>query len=89
MLVLKSNFDKEASFGLKEAMCLALNQNQALDIDASKVEQISSTGLQLIYSAQIAYNDANLSLNIISPSEPFLSAFVDAGLGEIFPKTQS
>ena len=59
---------------LKDQLTKLLSAKKKIEIDASKVEKIDTSGLQLLTAFSIQANAQAIELEWRSPSEPFIAA---------------
>ena len=55
--------------GLHEQLEAALSNHQSVDLDVSKVAQVDTASMQLLYAFHVAAEKAGLSLNVVNPTE--------------------
>ncbi len=81
-LSLNGNLDLASAEGLKDEFLSGLGAGEALTIDASAVERISTAAIQTLIAGAAALKSAGVGFNLSSPSEAFVKAFQDLGLTE-------
>ena len=73
-LVLDEQVRISQSLGLKETLAKLLDTNNSIQIDASKIQKIDTSGLQLLTAFSLEARNKSIALEWNSPSESFLKA---------------
>lgn len=78
---LPAKFDRQSCLELLPALSSAVASGQPIEIDASDVERVGQSGLQLIVAAAASAERRGNCLTVISASAPFLESAQRAALG--------
>lgn len=79
--VLESMLDIVSAEKLYRDIASIVDESESVCIDASRVSKISTPAIQILLSLDTFMESCAKSLELQSPSEAFLSAFQDLGLG--------
>ena len=79
-LTMGSSLDLQIADDLADVLREAVSAGQTVVIDASSVERVSTSAVQLLLATDRALADADGTLALSNPSDPFLSAFSDCGI---------
>ncbi len=80
MLELAAICDQEYAVELKAALQLQLAAGTNIDLDASNVDEVSTSFVHLVESAVATTRQAGVGLAIHNPSDAFIAAYEDLGL---------
>ena len=74
-----SDLDIRAAVSLQDALSTALDQSDALLLDASKVERLSTPCVQIIISAMKSLENEGRSFRIVDATPQFVEFFDELG----------
>lgn len=87
VLQLNSTQDISKSLELKNDMLALINDNDEIDIDASNVERIDGSAIQLLCALFVYAKENNLMIHWVNPSEALMSAAELLGVKQILELT--
>lgn len=79
---LPEKLDRTACTALGTAFAAAIAENPAIDVEASAVERMGQSGLQLLVSAAISCEQRGGTLTFSEPSAAMVDSFRRAALAE-------
>ena len=74
------SLDLQTADALAELLREAVNAGQSVVIDATSVERVSTSAVQLLLATDRALAAAGCTLALSNPSDPFLAAFAECGI---------
>ena len=83
LFVIPPLFDPSAAEALRGDLLISLNSHRSVSLDASQVDRVGTSGLQVLCAAALGFRKADLAFTIRDPNTVFQTAVAEAALTSI------
>jgi anti-anti-sigma regulatory factor len=88
-LDMRSVMDASSVHELHDVLKHALEDHKPLVINAEPIERITTPVIQILASAKLSFEQANVKIVLKAPSDAFVAAFDDLGLFPILMRWET